>query len=259
MINKLQVQSLECYIIVVKDNPTSEFYYEMVLPMWHQIGIFPKRFDAITPKTLPNHPLKFHKNYAAKYAFMKGKQFTETEKSCFYSHFLLWQRCVETGQKILILEHDTVPFNPNLLFYFEPVWFKSFDKGAMGCYVMDPFFAKLSINRVLNQGVCSGPLGELQHFFCGNHGTGEQSPIVKEGKLFYMNSSKNYVPACTQIYHPKYSTTISHEIPGLKTETKLWPNYIIIDDSISKLTLEFVQNAAAQMDYGHLSLSTIIE
>lgn len=259
MNEKKFLQDLECFIIVIRDNKTSEFYYNKVLPIWNEIGIYPKRFDAITPNNLPSEPLKFHKNYAAKYAFMKGKQFTETEKSCFYSHFLLWKKCVELNKKILILEHDTVPFNPKLLFYREPVWFKTFDKGAMGCYVIDPFFAKLGILRILNQGVCSGPLGELQHFFCGNHGTGEQSPIVKRGNLFHMNSSKNYIPACTQIYHSGYSTTISHEIPGVKTEQKLWPNYIHIDDSITDLTLDFVKEAAAQMDYGQLSLSTVID
>ncbi len=250
----IHINSLICYAIVIKGNRTSEFYYSKTKPLWNSLGVNPILFDAITPETIPKKNLVFHKNYAHKYKAIGGKKFTETEKACFYSHFTLWNRCIELNQKILVLEHDNIPFNPNRMTFHEEVWFKSFDIGAMGCYVIDPFFAKLAINRILNQGVCSGPLGELQHFFCGNHKTSEDSFVVREGRFFNNVISSNYNCASTQIYHKDYDTSIKH---GDYQPDKIWPFYIRLENAPEPLTLEWVQEQVLKFDYGKKSLGKL--
>lgn len=34
--------------------------------------------------------------------------YSESILGCFFSHFMLWKKCVDTNEKILILEHDTI-------------------------------------------------------------------------------------------------------------------------------------------------------
>lgn len=250
----VNINTLKAFAIVIKNHNTSEFYFSKVKPLWNSLNVFPEVFNAITPDNIPEKKLKFRKNYAHKYAAIGGKQFTETEKACFYSHFTLWNKCVELNQKILVLEHDNIPFNPSLMTFNDEIWFKSFDIGAMGCYVIDPFFAKLAINRVLAQGVCSGPLGELQHFFCGNHRTSESSFVVREGRYFYNVVSSNYICASTQIYHKDYDTSIKH---GDYQPDKVWPFYVRIENAPDPLTLEWVQEQVLHFDYGKKSLGKL--
>lgn len=249
----LKLHNLKCFIIVVKDNLASEFYFKQVQPLWNAIGIFPERFNAITPSTLPTGVIEFKRNYAYKYREKGGREFTETEKSCFFSHFLLWKKCIELREKIVILEHDCVPFNPDRLVYNKENWFKTFDKGAMGCYVIDPFFAELAIVRILKQGVCSGPLGELQHFFAGHFTNAQHSFVVQEGKLFHNVVSRNYFCAVTQIYHEKYRTSIIH---GDHNPDNVWPYYIRIENAPDPLCLQWIQEQALTFDYGRESLVT---
>jgi hypothetical protein len=246
------INEVPAFVIVIKNHNTSEFYHRQAKVVWESLGINAKVFNAITPETIPESSLVFHKNYAYKYSKIGGKEFTETEKACFYSHFSLWNKCVELNQKILVLEHDNIPFNPKLLFFDDEVWFKSFDIGAMGCYIIDPFFAKLAINRALEQGVCSGPLGELQHFFCGSFKNSEQSFIVKEGRFFYNTVSNNYICATTQIYHESYDTSIKH---GDHEPNKIWPLYIRIENAPDPLNMSWIQEQALKFEYGRKSLN----
>ncbi len=41
-----------------------------------------------------------------------GKQLTNGELACYASHYLLWQKCIELNEPIVILEDD-ICFNPN--------------------------------------------------------------------------------------------------------------------------------------------------
>lgn len=40
--------------------------------------------------------------------FINSRIETESQKSCFYSHYQLWKKCYELNEKILILEDDVV-------------------------------------------------------------------------------------------------------------------------------------------------------
>jgi hypothetical protein len=247
------VSNLKCFAIVIKNNFSSEYYFKKILPVWNSINIYPTRFEAITPDNLPDGPLYFRKNYAHKYTKIKGKEFTSTEKACFYSHFLLWQKCIKLNEKILVIEHDTAPFNPSRLFYKKENWFRSYDFGAMGCYVIDPFFAKIALNRILAQGVCSGPLGELQHFFCGRFRNSQHSFVVNNKQdIFFNTVNKNYVCATSQIFHSSYSTTIQH---NLNEPDPIWPYHLRIENAPEILTIDWLKTEALKFEYGQKSLN----
>ncbi len=55
--------------------------------------------------------------------------YLESILGCFFSHFMLWNRCVDTNEKILILEHDTIFTSEfkdydyeGVLNYGKPLW-----------------------------------------------------------------------------------------------------------------------------------------
>ncbi|MDH2997829.1 hypothetical protein A1D22_00570 [Pasteurellaceae bacterium LFhippo2] len=64
-------------------------------------------FPAIYGKNNPNHPLfsKYNKN---KRLIRKGNEMSLSQLGCFASHYLLWEKCVELNQPIIVLEDDSI-------------------------------------------------------------------------------------------------------------------------------------------------------
>lgn len=237
----INVQTIPAYIIVIKGNDASEFYYNKVISVWNSIGIFPTRFDAITPETLPKYPLKFTKNKSNKYKKIGGKSFTPTEKAVWYSHFLLWKKSVELNQRILVLEHDCVPVDPSKLIFDETHHFRSFDMGALGCYMIEPSFA-LMVTRHLenNLWISSGPLGQLVTISYDI----ERKFSKRKWEFIEGVDRQRYDPGCTQILHSKYKTTIDHykgtEVEDISDTYHKFEYYINVNDD-DVLTLEFLK------------------
>lgn len=48
-----------------------------------------------------------------------GKTFPNTKKACFVGHWLLWEKCIELGEPILVLEDDAKIVSPHLLSQIE--------------------------------------------------------------------------------------------------------------------------------------------
>lgn len=64
-------------------------------------------FEAIDSKN--NEHLRFKKHFHDLFAiFYSGTKLTESELACYASHFLLWQKCVELNEAIIILEDDVI-------------------------------------------------------------------------------------------------------------------------------------------------------
>ena len=134
------LHQLKSYIIVVRDNEPSEYYYNLVLPKWHDLGIFPERFEATTPDTLCEE-LEFGVAHFNGFDY-KGykKTITPTERACFCSHYRLWQRCWELGERILILEHDAYPYSPEHIIDDPSMDYYSLARGT-GAYIISPQLA----------------------------------------------------------------------------------------------------------------------
>lgn len=65
----------------------------------------PELFDGCTPEKLDFYQNKYMlKNDRSRYK--PGDDLFKSKKSCFYSHFDLWLKCVEFNKPIAIMEHD---------------------------------------------------------------------------------------------------------------------------------------------------------
>ena len=91
------------------------------------------------------------------------KEFTPTEKACWYSHYMMWKRISESNERTLVLEHDALLLEELI---DDPT--KDFLKfGAhMEAYIMSPELATYLCKR-LEEGtviVTLGPQGFLHDF-----------------------------------------------------------------------------------------------
>lgn len=64
-------------------------------------------FTAINGKENPDFYL-FKKYNARKHFQRKGYQLTLSQLGCFASHYLLWEKCVELNQSVIVLEDDAI-------------------------------------------------------------------------------------------------------------------------------------------------------
>jgi len=86
---------------------------------WEAQGLQVNHFEAITPKTRPDF-LKFDKKDRLAHPIHRPNpivEFTETEKAIWYSHFMLWMKCLATKKPFVIIEHDTTAVD-----YFPTRW-----------------------------------------------------------------------------------------------------------------------------------------
>lgn len=99
---------MKIYMIVMSNNKKSQYYKNFVLPSWSERGYQIIEFEAVTPETIHNYS---ELNFADRKVSRGNHRFSETEKSVWYSHFLLWKRCLELNESIYIIEHDTILFD----------------------------------------------------------------------------------------------------------------------------------------------------
>lgn len=64
-------------------------------------------FKAVYGKEEPNHPL-FSKYNEKKRFERKGHYMSLSQLGCFASHYLLWEKCIELNQGIIVLEDDAI-------------------------------------------------------------------------------------------------------------------------------------------------------
>ena len=93
------------YIIKIKDNEISESMAARCAQSCDLIGQQYEYFDAVDGTgdslVLPNEPI-------LKLVKLTNTALTQGEAACFLSHFLLWVKCAELDQPIVILEHDAI-------------------------------------------------------------------------------------------------------------------------------------------------------
>lgn len=206
-------------MIVVKDNPISEYYASITIPRWEMFGYEVKVFNATTPETKTNFDLAFGKVSTLKYKIIlqAEKTFTPTEKAIWYSHVSLWLKAIELNQNIMVLEHDCYLIHPDKITLLNTVDFVAYDKGALGCYVISPRFASFMCNELVNKKesiIRCGPLGYIRAVIF---------KMIKENKNVYhtiFHDDLQYQQACNQIYNPLYKTTITH-YKNTEAENKL--------------------------------------
>lgn len=94
------------FMIAVPFNDISTDYVMINLPnIERKLGMPVVIWSGTTPWNMPD-TLKFH-TYKAKTLGSEESPMTDTEKACWYSHYLLWKHMHENGISTWIFEHDT--------------------------------------------------------------------------------------------------------------------------------------------------------
>jgi hypothetical protein len=139
-------------MISISDHPISMMYKREVISSWSDYKV--KHFQAVTPKDLYlRHELKFG---------IKGdREFTETEKAVWYSHYDLWVQCYLSDKPLLIIEHDSKLVKPlpdmskegyKLLSYmtrdFGPAKGQRLPSVGSGYYITPQFASRLIVKAI---------------------------------------------------------------------------------------------------------------
>lgn len=71
-------------------------------------GWEPELYDGCTPERLKEFESKYPLSDQRHQFINSPVKMIESKKSCFYSHYDLWNRCVQKNEPIAIIEHDTM-------------------------------------------------------------------------------------------------------------------------------------------------------
>lgn len=197
------MKDIPTYMIVIRDNPVSEYYALVTIPRWTECGFNVERFDACTPDKLPKFVMNFSYLDTHKYVRLKiKKKHTPTEMACWYSHMSLWKRCIELNTTILVIEHDCYPFRPSLIDKNTDLDFVAYDPGGLGCYTISPKLAAYLWNFFVEQKkpIDIGPYGFI-------HETVESKTSAFSGTLLFQDQ---FIPAAAQLHDESVGATIDH-------------------------------------------------
>jgi len=150
-------------------NPISMAYSKVAMETWEPIkNVQVERWQCYTPETIIGNPLNIpwgSYSSASKYKDVRHKIST-TEKACFTSMLHWWKHIAETGENIIILEHDSFVRNPDKLNAMIENW-KDWDVWCPGiaaeCIYMNQDFAKFLMREwyEFKNTVDAGPLAEI--------------------------------------------------------------------------------------------------
>lgn len=193
---------IDAYMIVIKDNESSEYYAKYCLPKWKTY--FDVRiFDAITPATLHKHrDLKFDKyssNFKYTHKNLKA-DITDTEKACFNSHYNLWLESCYSKLPTLILEHDCYLLDPDKLWFDDKYGIIFYDNAAMGAYVIYPWFAEKLCKYAMDTIISCGPYSLISYF-------AKTNSLIDQ---VVNKQHKKFVAASDQVMSKKYGNCIEH-------------------------------------------------
>lgn len=136
---------MKAFVITIKDLQQSNLSANRCIESAKKFDTDVQKFDAFTPK---KDPIKFAQTHNISTTKFENNQHSRylNALSCFISHFLLWQKCIEQNENILILEHDAVFQKPlpkvevsMLLSLGKPSYGKYNSKTTEGTY---PLFSK---------------------------------------------------------------------------------------------------------------------
>lgn len=71
------------------------------------LGLEFEFFDAVDGRAEPPHPLFAKYDYFKRLWLTNGRMPSKGEMGCYASHYLIWQKCVASGESILVIEDDS--------------------------------------------------------------------------------------------------------------------------------------------------------
>ena len=212
----------DVWMISISDNPVSQHYRDICKPTWEEQGFNVIDFEAVTPETVEKEGMDELEFFKIIRKDGSTRDFTETEKAIWWSHFVLWHKCLIRKKPIIVAEHDafvrkelpSVLYRPSKLKFA----FLGTAKGRNleGKYVLAPCTAyyltpeiaselvKVRFKRWSSKVVGLDPVGIYMNV--DGYMLSEYWRINKEGK----KRVKNYKQCVKQIVDDDIGTTIEH-------------------------------------------------
>jgi hypothetical protein len=203
-------QDFEVWMIRAKGNPVSEGYANYCIPSWTKAGYNVNLYDAVTPDTLS----LFLEN--SNFDFFKhkddGRQYSDTEFSCFFSHYNLWKKSFEENKKLLILEHDALLVNPSHLKHDERFYAEFFGQHCMEAYLMTPDLAAVILGDINHEAAYVGTWANVLRSL------GYLDPFQSQSSFPYSRFIGPHAPVKC-VMDRKIGNTILHDIDRKNTTT----------------------------------------
>ncbi|MCG9584104.1 glycosyltransferase family 25 protein [Vibrio tubiashii] len=79
-----------------------------IVQQFKSAGLNFEFFDAVDGRAVPPHPLFRNYNYLKRLWLTSGKMPSKGELGVYGSHYLLWQKCIESNEPIVVMEDDAV-------------------------------------------------------------------------------------------------------------------------------------------------------
>ena len=166
----------------MSDNLISQFYANVCRETWVSRGYHVEHFEAITPKHLKDcNELQFTQKEKSYGNF----DFSLTEKSIWYSHFYLWQKCLELNEPIVIIEHDCylidyIPDNIDTKVYFFTLTVHKRRPGVAPAagYIITPQFAQELVTLSQQESINVNVDGELLYRSGQNQNQPEEDMVA---------------------------------------------------------------------------------
>lgn len=96
---------MKIYVISLKNSLDRRASIEQQMASY---GLSFEFFDAIDGRIDPPHTLFANYDYRKRLWLTSGKMPMRGELGCYASHYLLWQKCVELNEPIIVLEDDVI-------------------------------------------------------------------------------------------------------------------------------------------------------
>jgi len=101
---------MKAFIIAIEDWALSRRYGQRALNSLRQFGLDAELFDAVTPSTVDETEQVYEVRPRQRFVtvHLSDPDKRPFMRSCFMSHYALWQKCIDLGEPLVIAEHDTV-------------------------------------------------------------------------------------------------------------------------------------------------------
>ena len=229
------------------DNPVSMAYANIAKKTWDDVSnVEVELWQCYTPATEFKAPFSIpwgEWSSASKYKNVKHK-ITPTERCCLTSMFHWWKHIGDTGERVIILEHDAYVRNPKKVEMLVDQ-IPQHDMWCIGiaaeCITLSPRVARFGMDKWLDkmQLIDAGPMAELFTLIhdWGNHCGKQRKRIepkfttwptghtknllgrniiktVKDGKLLNQGKKGLQNAPVTQCYYPGKNTIVHHKQKG---------------------------------------------
>lgn len=98
----------DVWMISISDNPVSQHYRDICKPSWEEQGFNVIDFEAVTPETVEKENMNELEFWKLIRRDGSTREFTPTEKAIWWSHFVLWHKCLIRKKPIIVAEHDAM-------------------------------------------------------------------------------------------------------------------------------------------------------